>query len=69
MQQHRQNDARSRRGLGILLVALLSGCAQTPVCFVTHSPSIKTIDDTGAVLVNVPSRTTEVCPGSVEIKK
>ena len=53
----------------LLIAALLSGCAQTPTCFVTHSPSIKTIDDTGAVLVHVPSRTTEVCPGSVEVKR
>ena len=53
----------------LVIVALLAGCAQTHVCFVTHSPSIKTTDETGAVVVNVPSRTTEVCPGSIEVKR
>ena len=53
----------------LILCLILTGCAQSPVCFVTHSPSIKTTDENGAVVVNVPSRTTEVCPGSIEVKR
>lgn len=54
--------------LATLLVAL-SACASTPPCVVTHSPSVKVMDSNGVVLSQLASQTTEICPGSIDIKK
>lgn len=52
------------------LVLALVGCANTsPPCVVTHSPSVKVMDANGVVLSQLQSQTTEICPGSIDIKK
>jgi len=55
-----------------LTIALLGlvGCANgPPPCVVTHSPSVKVMDANGVVVSQIPSQITEICPGSIDIKK
>ena len=56
--------------VALMVIAVLAGCTQAPIgCFVARSPSMRTTDETGAVIVNLPARTTEICPGSIEVAK
>lgn len=54
----------------MMTLLALAGCANNiSPCIVTHSPSVKVMDANGVVMSELKSQTTEICPGSIDIKK
>ena len=54
----------------MMTLLALAGCANNiSPCITTHSPSVKVMNEQGMVISHIPSQITEICPGSIDIKK